>query len=158
MKVGKLISGTLRLAIVLAIICGVIYPVAVTGIGQALFPYQANGEMAQVNNATVGSYLIGQSTNNSHYLFNVRNDSASGVDPDITVTRALAEAQVIHNTTNISLTYLDGLIHNDTRYSMFFFGTAYVDSLYLNIQIIDHFHNSISVYGKIYNGMNKNGS
>ncbi len=158
MKGGKLISSTMRLALVLALICGVIYPVVVTGIGQAFFPFQANGEMAQVNNATVGSYLIGQSTNNSHYLFNVRNDSASGVDPDITVASALAQAQVIHNSTNISLTYLDGLIHNNTRYSMFFFGTAYVDSLSLNIQIIDHFHSRIAVYGKIYDGLNTTGS
>ncbi|MHB1708110.1 MAG: potassium-transporting ATPase subunit C [Thermoplasmataceae archaeon] len=154
MKVGKTISGTLRLALVLALICGLIYPVVATGIGQALFPYQSNGELARVNGAIVGSYLIGQSTNNSHYLFNVRNDSASGVDPDITVESALAQASVIHNSTGISLVYLDGLIHNNTQYSMFFFGTAYVDSLSLNIQIIEHFHNSIAVYGKIYNGLN----
>jgi K+-transporting ATPase ATPase C chain len=155
MKVGKMISGTMRLALVLAIICGLAFPAAITGIGQALFPYQANGELAQVNNTTVGSYLIGQSTNNSHYLFNVRNDSASGVDPDITVASALAQAQVIHNSTGISMAYLAGLIHNNTHYSMFFFGTAYVDSLYLNIQIIDHFHNTVSVYGKIYNETGK---
>ena len=140
MKGRKLISSTLRLALILAVICGVVYPIMVTGLGQAIFPYQANGDLAHLGNTTIGSYLIGQSTNNSHYLFNVRNDSASGVDPDITVASALAQAQVIHN---------------NTRYSMFFFGTAYVDSLSLNIQIINHFHNSVPVYGKIYNRMNK---
>ena len=155
MKRSRMLSGTLRMALILAVICGVLYPVAVTGIGQAVFPYQANGEPALVNNTTIGSYLIGQSSNNSHYLFNVRNDSASGVDPDITVESAMAQANVIHSTTNISLTYLDGLIKNNTHYSMFFFGTAYVDSLYLNIQIIDHFHNTVSVYGKIYNETGK---
>ena len=155
MKRSRMLSGTLRMALILAVICGVLYPVAVTGIGQAVFPYQANGEPAHVNNTTIGSYLIGQSSNNSHYLFNVRNDSASGVDPDITVESAMAQANVIHSTTNISLTYLDGLIKNNTHYSMFFFGTAYVDSLYLNIQIIDHFHNTVSVYGKIYNETGK---
>jgi K+-transporting ATPase ATPase C chain len=154
MKKGNLISSTLRLALVLAVICGLVYPVVVTGIGQAFFPYQANGDLAHLGNATIGSYLIGQSTNNSHYLFNVRNDSASGVDPDITVSSALAQARVIHNSTNISIAYLDSLIHNNTRYSMFFFGTAYVDSLSLNIQIINHFHNSIAVYGKIYDRVN----
>ncbi|MCL4412106.1 MAG: potassium-transporting ATPase subunit C [Candidatus Thermoplasmatota archaeon] len=154
MKGRKLISGTLRLALIFAVICGVVYPVVVTGIGQALFPYQANGDLAQLGNATVGSYLIGQSVNNSPYLFHVRNDSASGVDPDITVASALAQALVIHNTTNISIAYLDGLIHNNTQYSMFFFGTAFVNALSLNIQIIDHFHNSIAVYAKIYNMLN----
>lgn len=155
MKGSRMLSSTLRMALVLVVICGVLYPVAVTGIGQAVFPYQANGEPAHVDNTTIGSYLIGQSSNNSHYLFNVRNDSASGVDPDITVASAMAQANVIHSTTNISLTYLDGLIKNNTHYSMFFFGTAYVDSLYLNIQIIDHFHNTVSVYGKIYNETGK---
>ncbi len=151
MKVGKMISGTLRMALILVVICGFLYPVVVTGIGQTVFPYQSNGELAHLNNSTVGSYLIGQSSNNSRYLFNVRNDSASGVDPDITVASALVQANTIHNTTNISLAYLEGLIKNNTHYSMFFFGTPYVDSLYLNIQIIDHFHNTISAYGKIYN-------
>ena len=154
MKGNKLFTSALRLTLIFALICGVAYPAVVTGIGQVAFPYQANGELLKLNNTTVGSYLIGQSTNNSHYLFNVRNDSASGVDPDITVASAFAQAQVIHNSTNISMAYLDGLIHNNTHYSLFFFGTAYVDSLSLNVQIIEHYHNSIAVYGKIYNSLN----
>lgn len=155
MKAKKMISSSLRMALILVLICGLLYPALVTGIGQGVFPYQANGELAKLDNTTVGSYLIGQSTNNSEYLFNVRNNSASGVDPDITVASALIQAQVIHNATNISLSYLDGLIHNNTRHTLFFFGTAYVNALKLDIQIIDEFHSKIALYSKIYNNTGK---
>ncbi len=155
MKKLESISAPLRLALIMAIICGILFPVVVTGIGQTVFPYQANGELAQVNNTTIGSYLIGQSANGSSYLFNIRNNSASGVDPDITVASALSQANTIHNSTNISLAFLDGMIHNNTKYSLFFFGTAYVNALNLNIMLIEHFHGTVRFYGNIYNNLGK---
>lgn len=149
MKVKELIRGPLGLAIAMLVICGFIFPVVVTGVGQGLFHYQANGSLAEVNNTTVGSYLVGQSTD-SPYLFHIRNDSASGIDPDITVANATMQAHVIHNETGVSMAYLGSQIHNNTKYTMFFFGTAYVDALTLNLHIIEKYHGTVSQYGSMY--------
>ena len=150
----KYLTVPIRAAIVLAVICGLIYPVAVTAVGQGLIPYQSNGSVALLNNTTVGSYLIGQSVT-SPGLFHIRNDSASGVDPDITVASALNQATIIHKNTNIPMVYLRSLIHNNTRYTLLFFGTAYVNALRLNLELITAFHNSVKQYGKIYTNITK---
>ncbi|MYM76105.1 potassium-transporting ATPase subunit KdpC [Duganella sp. FT134W] len=53
----------------LTLVCGVIYPLAVTGIGQAAFADQANGSLVSVNGKTVGSTLIGQAFTSPQYFW-----------------------------------------------------------------------------------------
>ncbi|MCX4695848.1 potassium-transporting ATPase subunit C [Streptomyces sp. NBC_01408] len=60
----RLIGAGLRALLVLTVICGVLYPLAVTGIAQALFNNKANGsEVKDKSGQVVGSSLIGQSYN-----------------------------------------------------------------------------------------------
>jgi potassium-transporting ATPase KdpC subunit len=47
--------------IVFAILCGLVYPLAITGIGQAVFPGNANGQQVHLDGKLVGSKIIGQS-------------------------------------------------------------------------------------------------
>ncbi|WP_374080064.1 K(+)-transporting ATPase subunit C [Bdellovibrio bacteriovorus] len=51
---------SIKIFVVLSIITGVIYPLAVTGVGQVLFPYQANGSVIKKEGQLVGSELIAQ--------------------------------------------------------------------------------------------------
>ncbi|GAA3583599.1 K(+)-transporting ATPase subunit C [Klugiella xanthotipulae] len=52
---------SLRLMLILTVLLGVAYPLLVTGIGQAVFPGQANGSLVHTNEGRVaGSALIGQ--------------------------------------------------------------------------------------------------
>ncbi|MFE6844149.1 potassium-transporting ATPase subunit C [Streptomyces sp. NPDC057686] len=61
---ARLMGAGLRALLVLTVICGVLYPLAVTGIAQALFHDKANGsEIKDKSGQVVGSSLIGQSYN-----------------------------------------------------------------------------------------------
>ncbi|WKK72837.1 potassium-transporting ATPase subunit KdpC [Rathayibacter oskolensis] len=51
----------LRALLLLTVALGVVYPLAITGIGQAAFASRANGSMLTVDGSPVGSSLIGQS-------------------------------------------------------------------------------------------------
>ncbi|WP_314623020.1 potassium-transporting ATPase subunit C, partial [Streptomyces stackebrandtii] len=53
----------LRALLVLTVVCGVLYPLAVTGIAQLAFPGKANGSEVKADGKVVGSELIGQTYN-----------------------------------------------------------------------------------------------
>ncbi|MEJ8668466.1 MULTISPECIES: potassium-transporting ATPase subunit C [unclassified Streptomyces] len=57
---GRLLGAGLRALLVLTLLTGVIYPLAVTGVAQALFSDKANGSEVKADGKVVGSSLIGQ--------------------------------------------------------------------------------------------------
>ncbi|TJZ49692.1 potassium-transporting ATPase subunit KdpC [Streptomyces piniterrae] len=57
---ARLLAAGLRALLVLTVVCGVIYPLVVTGVAQAAFPAKANGSEVSSDGKVVGSSLIGQ--------------------------------------------------------------------------------------------------
>jgi potassium-transporting ATPase KdpC subunit len=53
--------AALRILVVLTVLLGVAYPLAITAIGQGIFKGQADGSLVTVDGSIVGSSLIGQS-------------------------------------------------------------------------------------------------
>ncbi|MEJ1198718.1 MULTISPECIES: potassium-transporting ATPase subunit C [unclassified Streptomyces] len=60
---ARLLGAGLRALLVLTLVTGVIYPLVVTGVAQALFNGKANGSAVSTDGRVVGSSLIGQSYN-----------------------------------------------------------------------------------------------
>ncbi|WP_127092157.1 potassium-transporting ATPase subunit KdpC [Aquabacter cavernae] len=75
------IRATLVLLAVFTLLTGIAYPLAITGIAEAVFPAKAKGSLVEVNGTVVGSRLIGQSFTSDRY-FHGRPSATSGTDPN----------------------------------------------------------------------------
>lgn len=65
----KMLRSAVVLFILLSLITGVIYPLAVAGIGKILFPRQINGSLIKKNQQIIGSSLIGQNFKSPGYFW-----------------------------------------------------------------------------------------
>ncbi len=64
-----IIRNSLMSLLLFTIITGFIYPLAVTGLAQAIFPMQANGSIIIKNGKPVGSELLGQQFDDPKYFW-----------------------------------------------------------------------------------------
>jgi K+-transporting ATPase ATPase C chain len=70
--------------IVTVIVLGIIYPLAMTGIGMLIFPHQANGSYVESGGKVVGSSIIGQLWTKPQYFQGRPSAAGKGYDPTST--------------------------------------------------------------------------
>lgn len=137
------------LTVISLLICGLFYPLLITIIGQVFFPYQANGEIVQLNGQPVGSNLIAQSFT-SPLFFHPRNEtsspSASGVDPDITLDDAYSQIPRISNSTGIPADALTNIVNKNQEGVFWIFGSPYLNVLRINVELMQEYRSVYAAY------------
>ena len=96
------ILSSLRPAIIMtalfALLLGIAYPLAVTGIGQLVFPYQANGSLITENGRVIGSDLLAQGFASDRYFHPRPSAAGKGYDPLASAGSNLGPAsQALHD-------------------------------------------------------------
>jgi len=184
----RYLGTAVRMTILTAIVLGLIYPLAITGVAQVLFPGAANGSLVKANGRVIGSSLIAQGFTAAKYFHprpsaagagydamassasnlgptsrvlvdRVRADvrtqiaanpglrlgavpvdmvttSGSGLDPDITVANARAQAPRVATARGMSLATVLALIaRHTTARQLGFLGEPRVNVLELNLAL-----------------------
>jgi K+-transporting ATPase ATPase C chain len=78
MKKNLLIA--LWFTLVTTVMFGILYPLAITGLAQVLFPSRANGQLIEKNGKVVGSRIIGQSFTGPGYFHSRPSSAGTGYD------------------------------------------------------------------------------
>jgi len=76
----KEVRPAIIMVILLTLITGLVYPLAMTGVAGVIFPYQAQGSLIEKDGKVVGSALIGQIFTNDKY-FHGRPSATNAPDP-----------------------------------------------------------------------------
>lgn len=92
------IRPAIVLTLAFAVLLGIAYPAALTGVGQALFPYQANGSLIRANGRVIGSEIIAQGFASDRYFHPRPSAAGKGYEADNSYGSNLGPAsQVLHD-------------------------------------------------------------
>ena len=76
---GSALRMAISMLVLMTVLLGIAYPLAVTGIAQLVFPHQANGSLVRQGDTVIGSSLLGQYFSKPEYF----HPRPSAAHPDI---------------------------------------------------------------------------
>jgi K+-transporting ATPase ATPase C chain len=80
MNIAKNLITAVLMTVVTTLLLGVAYPLLVTGLAQALFPYKANGQLVERQGKIVGSRIIGQAFSAPGFFHGRPSAAGTGYD------------------------------------------------------------------------------
>ena len=80
MNIRRNLVAALLMTIVTTVIFGIVYPLVVTGLAQAIFSEKANGQLIEKNGKIVGSRIIGQAFSSPGYFHSRPSAAGTGYD------------------------------------------------------------------------------
>ncbi len=127
------------------LVTGLLYPLAMTGIGQSLFPRQAGGSLIEQDGKVIGSSLIAQNFTQPQYFLprpsaavpvDAVTTSGSGLDPHISPANAARQIPRVAEARGLTIAEVQSLVEAHTeRPWLGFLGQPGVNVLTLNMAL-----------------------